>query len=207
MLKRTHGRLLITLLVITGLAGTLNTSSISHKERKFAINLLKESRTGILKSTEDLSNAQLNFKLNSQNQSIKQFIYQLSAQEKNLWDLMASIMKTGPNPEKRTLIKHSDDQLVAWIGASSSPPITSGFFSTNDISFKTIKEAINFFQEQRTNHIKYLKLSTEDLRDHVVQMPFGWIDCYQLTLFIGAQSNWYINQIEKLKLNPDFPSR
>ena len=41
MLKRTMGRSLLTLLVITGLAGTINDSSLSQKERKFGVNMFK----------------------------------------------------------------------------------------------------------------------------------------------------------------------
>jgi hypothetical protein len=50
MLKRTKGRLLLVLLVCTGLAGTLNNSSLSQKERKQAISLIKSSRNEVLAS-------------------------------------------------------------------------------------------------------------------------------------------------------------
>ena len=65
MIKRTTGRLLLTLLVTTGLAGTLNNSSLSQKERKQAINLIKSSRKEVLNSMGGLSSRQLKFKPSS----------------------------------------------------------------------------------------------------------------------------------------------
>ena len=41
MIKMTKGRVLITLLVVTGLAGTMNDNAITQKERKFAVTELK----------------------------------------------------------------------------------------------------------------------------------------------------------------------
>lgn len=207
MLKRTQGRLLLTLLVITGLAGTLNNTSLSLKERKFAINLMKNGRTELFKAAGELSDAQLNFKLTSDSWSIKQYIYHITSSEKNSWDLLTALMKASPNPEKRALITITDDQLISMMEDPSSNFITSESADTKNISFKSINEALESFKLQRADHIKYMKLSTEDLRDHVVQMPFGWIDCYQLCLMIGSHSNRHIKQIEKLRSDPKFPSR
>jgi hypothetical protein len=207
MLKRTQGRLLLTLLVITGLAGTLNNTSLSFKERKYAINLMKDSRADMLKAVQDLSDAQLNFKLSSDNWSIKQYIYHIASSEKKSWDLLATIMKAAPNPEKRSLITFTDAQLIAMIENPTSNFIASESPDTRSISFKSINEALESFKLQRADHIKYMKLSTEDLRDHVVQMPFGWIDCYQLCLMVASHSSRHIKQIEELRSNPKFPSR
>ena len=62
MLKRTKGRLLLTLLVITGLAGTLSNTALTEKERKFVVHNLKDTKSEVQKSIKGLSDAQLNFK-------------------------------------------------------------------------------------------------------------------------------------------------
>jgi hypothetical protein len=59
MLKRTMGRSLLTLLVITGLAGTINDLSLSKTERKTAISLMKDTKAEVMKSVKGLSEAQL----------------------------------------------------------------------------------------------------------------------------------------------------
>ncbi|MCC7402491.1 MAG: DinB family protein [Chitinophagaceae bacterium] len=205
MLKRTHGRLLITLLVITGLAGTLNNTSLSQKERKFAINLMKEGKAELFQSAEGLSGAQLNFKSAPGSRSVKHYIYHIASCEQKSWDLLTTIMKTAPNPEKRSLIKFTDDQLVAMMEDPASALLVSESGNTKNESFKSVQEALDFFKTQRMDHIKYMKLSTEDLRNHVVEMPFGWIDCYQFCLMIGSHSKRHIKQIEELKSDPRFP--
>ena len=52
MLKRTKGLFLLTLLVITGLAGTLKDTSLSKKERKAALSLMKDTKADVLKSVK-----------------------------------------------------------------------------------------------------------------------------------------------------------
>lgn len=168
---------------------------------------MKDGRTELSKAVSSLSDAQLNFKLSSDSWSIKQHIYNIAASEKNSWNMLAIIMKTAPNPEKRALITLSDDQLIALVKDPSSNILASEFTDTKNGSFKSANEALESFKQQRTDHIKYMKLSTEDLRDHVVQMPFGWIDCYQLCLMIAAHSNRHITEIKELRCNPKFPFR
>src|SRR5438552_19117656 len=112
MLKRTKGRLLLTLLVITGLAGTLKDTSLSEKERKTATSLLKDTKADVLKSVKGLSDAQLNFKAAPDRWSVKECMYHIAISEKNLWDMLEGSMKTAANPEKRSEIKVTDDQLI-----------------------------------------------------------------------------------------------
>ena len=56
MLKRTKGRILLTTLVITGLAGTVKNTTLSNQERKFAVSQLKETKTDLLRSIRGLDN-------------------------------------------------------------------------------------------------------------------------------------------------------
>jgi hypothetical protein len=112
MLKRTKGLLLLTLLVITGLAGTLKDSIISQKERKSAVNLMKDTKADVIKSVKGLSDAQINFKPAPDRWSVKECVYHIAIAEKNLWDLLEGSMKASANPEKRSEIKLTDEQLI-----------------------------------------------------------------------------------------------
>jgi hypothetical protein len=98
MLKRRMGRSLLTLLVVTGLAGTINNTSISKQERKAAISLMKDARADALKGIKGLSEAQLNFKASADKWSVKECIYHIAISEKNLWELMEATMKAPANP-------------------------------------------------------------------------------------------------------------
>jgi hypothetical protein len=206
MLKRTKGRLLLTLLVITGLAGTLKDTSLSHKERKTAMSLMKSTRVDVTKSIKGLSEAQLNFKI-SGNWSIKECVYHIANSEKNLWAIVETSLKKQSNAEKRSKIKMTDEELIKMVEDKSFNLSSSEIFSTKNISYKSLTNAINTFRSKRTEHINYIKLTTEDLRNHVVQMPFGYIDCYQVCLMAASLSNRYSRQIEEIKAEPNFPKK
>jgi hypothetical protein len=116
-------------------------------------------------------------------------------------------MKQSANPERRSDIKLTDDQIISMTedrGRKFKP--TQNLESKNTV-YKTLDEALENFKSIRTEHIKYMKTTTEDLRNHIVQLPVGWVDCYQICLFMSAHSNRDMQQIEELKADPNFPSR
>ena len=205
MIKRTTGRLLLTLLVVTGLAGTFNNSSISTKERKSAISLMKDTRAEVLKSVKDLTQAQLNFKTVPDHWSVKECVYHIAISEKNLWGMLEATLKSPANPEKRSEIKVTDDQFVKMTEDRTNKVQTAEPFEPKNTPYQSLDQALEAFKTTRLDHIKYLKSTTEDLRNHVVQMPFGWIDCYQLCLMIAAHSNRHRQQIDEVKAAPGFP--
>ena len=207
MLKRTMGRLLLTSLVITGLAGTIDDNSISKKERKYAIGLMKETRDEAINSIRNLSEAQLNYKAAPEKWSVKECMYHIAGSEKLLWGMFESNMKGAANPEKRSEIKVTDEQFVKMVQDRSNKLQAPEPIQPKNTGFTSITEAIEDFKKNRGEHIKYLKSSTEDMRNHVVQMPFGWIDCYQLCLMIAAHSNRHTQQLNEVKADAGFPKQ
>lgn len=207
MLKRTTGRLLLTLLVITGLAGTINNYSPSKAERKYALALMKETYKEVLKAVKGLSEEQLNFKPAPDQWSAKECMYHIAISEKNLWGFLESTMKAAANPEKRQEIKVTDEEFVNRMKDRSRKVKTMETFEPKNTGYKSIDEAIEDFKMNRMKNIKYMKTSTEDLRNHVLQLPFGWIDCYQLYLMIGAHSSRHTLQINEVKASSGFPAK
>ena len=205
MIKRTMGRSLLTLLVITGLAGTINESSVSKKERKFGISMLKDTRDDAISTTKGLSEKQLNFKATSDKWSIKECLFHIAGAEKLLWSMFVGTMKLPANPEKRAEIKLSDEETVKLAEDRTKKAKAPEPILPLNTGFSTLTAAVDNFKKNRNDHIKYLKNSTEDLRNHVMQMPFGYIDCYQFLLFMAAHSNRHIEQMNEVKANPGFP--
>ena len=202
MRRSKYGYLLLALLVITGLAGTITSTSVTGKERKFAANYLKDTKNDVLKSIKGLSKSQLNFRSAGNKWSIRECIYKAAASERNLWDLMQCTLKEPANPEKRAEIKWTDEKLL--VAANNC---TNEEFESKKNSFKTVEEALESFKITRAEHFKYMKGTTEDLRDHVAQTGYGWLDCYQLCLLMSSYSKRYFQQIEEIKADPGFPSR
>jgi hypothetical protein len=205
MLKRTIGRFLLTVLVVTGLAGTIKHNAITEPERKFASGMLKDTRSEVLKSVKGLSEAQLNYKISPESWSIKECMYHIAISEKNLWGMMESTMKTAPTPEKRSEIKMTDEELVSRIADRSNKVKTAEPFEPKNTPYQSLQEAIDAFKSMRGDHIKYMKSTTEDMRNHIVQMPFGSIDCYQLCLMVAAHNTRHRLQIEEVKASSGFP--
>jgi|SRR6187401_2392492 len=205
MLKRTYGRLLLTLLVISGLAGTLRNTSLSKKERKYATTLMKDTKSDLTQSLKGLTEAQLNFKPNAESWSVKECMYHIAISEKNLWGMLEGAMKTPATPDKRSEVKMTDEQVVAALESRERKVKTFAPFEPQNTPFKTLDEAMTSFKDLRAEHIKYMKTTTEDLRNHMVQMPFGTLDCYQLCLMMAAHTERHRKQMEEVKANPNFP--
>ena len=206
MLKRTLGRSFLMLLMLTGFAGTIDESSISQKERKLVVSLMKENRGAIWNSVKDLSDAQLAFRSAPGAWSIRDCIYHIAATERSLWSLLETSMQAPAAPEKRTAIRLSDEDVLKKVDCASGLNLSVSLLPEKS-GYHTLDEAMADFKENRTAHIKYLKSSTEDLRNHVMQLPIGMIDCYQLCLAIPAHSEQHLLQIEEIKKDPAFPKQ
>jgi hypothetical protein len=206
MIKRKMGRYLLTLLVITGLAGTIVDNTVSKSERKFAITLMKDTYKDAVKATKGLSEAQLNFKAAPDKWSVKECLYHIAATEKMLWGMFEGAMKAPANPEKRSEIKVTDEQVVNMVEDRTRKAQAPEPAQPKNTGYTSMDEALNDFKKTRGEHIKYMKTSTEDMRNHVVQLPVGWVDCYQLYLFIAAHSNRHTQQMNEVKTNPSFPA-
>lgn len=207
MLKRTKGRLLITLLVVTGLAGTMNDSSVSMEERKYALSFLKDTRNDLIAEVKGLSERQLNFKSPSGQLTIKDCLLQMVWNEKQLWETISAVRVQPANPEKRSEIKLTDKQLMGIIEKGSISISGANTFKQANAPWKNVDATLLSFKHMRNEHIKYMKTSTEDLRNHVVLTPAGWFDCYQYILIMAAETNRYARQIEEIKQHPKFPAK
>ena len=205
MHKRTKGYTLLLLLVLTGLAGRQSTTTITSKERRFLIEELKESKSSVQKSVKGLTNEQLNFKAGAKNWSIKECLQHIALAENNLWNIADATLKKIPNPEKKTEIKLKDEDIVALLTTRNKKLEAPESFKPAKANWKTIEETLEAFKDKRTSLIKYTKTSTADMRNHVLKMPIGDIDAYQMLLYISAHTKRHTLQIEEIKANPAFP--
>ena len=193
------------LLVITGFAGTLNDSTLTKQERKLAINLLKNTKTDLLKSIRGLSETQLNFKQSPDKWSVKECFNHLTLAEAGFWEILETSMKEHATPEKRSEVKISDEDLLKGITNRSVKAKAAESFQPSKAGWKSMNEAVTAFKSSRSQHLKYAKTTTEDLRNHFIQLPFGWVDCYQFILFISGHNNRHIQQINEIMADPGFP--
>lgn len=205
MLKRTKGRLLLTLLVVTGFAGTLNDNTLTKQERKFIVSHLKESKTDVFKTVRSLSEAQLNYRPSSGQWSIRECFYHITLAENGLWSKLEAAMKEPANPDGRSKVKISDSDLLKTMTDRQMKAKAPEDFRPEKAAWKSINEALSEFKAARSQHLKYAKTTTEDLRNHFIHMSIGWIDCYQLIIFMSAHSDRHTQQINEIMAEPGFP--
>ena len=180
-------------------------NSITKQERKSAISLLKDTKEGVFKSIKGLSDAQLQFKPAPDKWSVEECLKHIAISEKLIRGMIDGALKQPANPEKRADIKVTDEQVVKNTEDRSTKIKTIEPMKPENTPFKSASEALESFKQDRDKLVDYVKDTQEDLRNHVLVLPIGTYDSYQLILLIGAHSNRHTQQIEEVKADPNFP--
>lgn len=194
MLKRNKGYFLLTMLVLTGLAGRMHSNILTTKERHELVVQLKTSRNDFLKTVEGLTPKQLNIKADKNSLSVKACVYKLVSTQHDLWLLSEKALHEETQGVKRT---GSDENLVSILEQKD--------LQCNDIKFKNLTEALKVYKADRAAMLKYVHTSTENVRSHVAQTNAGNFDAYQLMLINVIYCNRYTQMIEEAKTNRNFP--
>ncbi len=203
--RKTYNYLLLLFIVFSGLAGTPTSDVLSKKERKFAGDYMKNTKADLQESIKGLSAAQVTYKISPDKWSVQECVYHIAVSENNLWAMLETSMKAPATPEKKKDLKFTDEQVITLIEDRTNKRKTSGPFEPENTSYKSLDEAMNDFKASRTAHIKYIKATSEDLRNHFVQMSFGLLDCYQLCLMISAHTSRHTQQLNEIKADAGYP--
>jgi len=203
--RKTYHYLLLLFIVFSGLAGTPTDDALSKKERKFAADHMKSTKSELQDAIKGLSVAQLDYKPAADRWSVKECVYHIAISEKNLWAMLEKSMKEPATPEKKKDVKVTDEQVIKMIGDRTNKVKTSPTFEPQNTGYKTLEEAMNDFKTTRAAHIKYIKATSEDMRNHFVQMPFGLLDCYQLCLMISSHTDRHTQQLNEVKADAGYP--
>jgi hypothetical protein len=203
--RKTYNYLLLLFIVFSGLAGTPTDDVLSKKERKFAADHMKNTKAALQDAIKGLSSGQLNYKPAADKWSVQDCAYHIAASEKALWSMLEASMKTPASPEKKKDLKLTDEQVLTMVESRANKVKTFPPLEPQNTSYRSLDEALNDFKTNRAAHIKYIKATSEDLRDHFVHMSFGMIDCYQLCLMISAHTTRHIAQINEVKADAGFP--
>lgn len=207
MLKRTKGRLLLTLLVVTGIAGTVNNTAPTKAERRFAVDYLKNSKLALQKELKGLSQEQFNFKPAAGAWSIKECLYHIVLAEAGSWKSLEKAMKEPAKPEMRSQLPYADDELLQKIAARTDKMMAPAPLVPQHATWKSPADALAAFKQARMQYLKYIKTTTEDLRNHFTELPVGKVDCYQFLLYIAAHSERHLEQVRDIMAHPSFPQK
>jgi uncharacterized damage-inducible protein DinB len=191
----------VVLLVSFVAAGT----PLSKKERKYAVNSLKDTEKALEKAIAGLSAEQLNFKPSENQWSIDGCVKHIAMSEQMLGGALEKAMQEPADSSKRANIKATDEQLQKFMADRSNKVQTMDPLKPENIPFKTTEEALAAFKLNRDKLINFAQSTKEDLRNHVVELPFGSYDAYQMMLLISSHSARHTQQIEEVKASNDYP--
>ena len=195
MFKRTKCYWLLTMLVLTGLAGKIHNNTLSGKERRSLVKELKATQSAFVDNIENLSDRQFNFR-HKNGLSIKQCIYKLTSIENNLWRTAKNGLRKEPSKIARSF---TDEELMFFV-------LNQQFLTpAPELKFQNCKEALKFYKKQNNQIIKYVNTSTENIRAHIFSTPAGNLDAYQLLLLNTVYTKYFSEKIAAIKSSPNFP--
>jgi uncharacterized damage-inducible protein DinB len=201
-------KLLPFLAVILLVSFSSNKTGLTKKEKKYAVDYLELTKADLQNTVAGLSEDQFNFNPAADRWSIKECLQHIVLTETALWQMTDGTLKAAANPDKRSEIKATDEDLVKRMTDRTNKVKTvEALYPEKATTVPTALSALNAFNEQRGKLIKFMKKTDDDMRNHVVQTPLGWLDSYQMVLFMAAHSNRHTQQIAEVKADPNFPKQ
>jgi hypothetical protein len=178
---------------------------ITEKERKAVGELLTQTEQGVFDAVKGLSDAQLKFKPSPDRWSVEECVKHIAVTEGALWQMVDANLKQPATPEKRADIKATDDQLLKGIEDRSHKLKAMDALKPENTPYKTLDEALESFKTNREKLIAWVGITNDDLRNHVLTLPVGSFDSYQMLIFIAGHSNRHTQQINEVKADTNFP--
>lgn len=199
MLKRTKGYILLTMLVLTGLAGRIHTDTLRGKERTLLVNEIKTNKASFLSEINGLSRKQLNYQVKGQ--SIRNIIHEELCYESNIWN---SCKMQVSKQEVILTNNHAvtDNEFSELLKTGC---IEFNLPTTNYKPNKATKEEIAALKKLKDEELKFARTTTDNLHRYTLQTNYGTLDIYQVMLLTSAYSNNRIQQIKSLKSSAGFP--
>ena len=201
MFKRNKSYLLLTFLVLTGFGGRIHSNLLPGKERKLLIHELKDGKKALIQNVSGLDEKQLDFRPMPTAWSIRETVYHLANCEKQLWQWNEKAMKEKTKQDGVSqLMKTGSYKLNPGLNFETHRSLSAG-----NSGYQNINEALDEFTSKRTSLIKFVRTTTDDIRTCTVACPLGGTDSYNLLLSSSAHTQKHINEIEAIKINPNFP--
>lgn len=180
------------------------TPGLTDQEREYASKFLQETRDDLLKKVKGLTPEQLNFKPDANTWSVAECMEHIAISENNLFGFAQSSLQQSADPSLRKDVKMTDEAIISMITDRSHKVKTQEAFEPAN-KFGSFEKSVSEFKTKRDGNISYIKTTSDDLRNHYNDFPFGKLDTYQTILFMAAHSKRHTEQIVEVMNNPGFP--
>ena len=179
-------------------------AQLSKADRGKAAASLKATQKALAKAVKGLNSTQLNYKPDADTWSVAECIEHLTKSEEGLTMLVQGTLKEAANPEMRSEVKMSDEQVYGMITDRSNKIKTRPELEPKN-SFGTVDGSFDAFNKKRKANIKYVKKTEDDLRNHFYDFPFGKVDSYQIIMFMSGHTERHTKQILEVVASEGFP--
>lgn len=181
-------------------------AGLTDAERASATKILQDSENTLLKTVAGLTPEQLKFKASPDSWSIAECVEHLAIAENNFTMFVQQSLKTAAEPSKRSEVKMTDEAVVRMITDRTNKVKTTEMFQPGG-KFGSFESTLAEFTTKRDNNLTYIKTTTDDLRNHYNDFPFGKIDTYQTILFMAGHSKRHTEQIAEIMKDAKFPKK
>jgi len=199
-------RLLFLTIAIVATSFNYPSSGLTEAERKYASNLLEETRKNLINKVSRLTPEQLNFKADPGSWSVAECVEHIAISENNIFGFAQMGLKEGADPSKRSEVKMTDEAIVRMITDRSNKVKTQEAFLPTG-KFGSFEATLDEFKKKRDDNIRYINTTSDDLRNHYNDFPFGKTDTYQTILFMAAHTKRHTDQIAEVMSNSNFPKK
>jgi hypothetical protein len=198
----------IILLAAAMLLTPMADQTLFPAERDHAVTELESSRKAFLEATNELSEAQWNFKPAPDRWSIAECAEHIGVTETFVLNLITEQALKGPaEPEKRAQVQGKDTSMMA-MAVDRSAKFKAPEVIQPTRRWTTSSEITKNVPENRARTIEFVNRTQEDLRDHFMDHPvFETLDTYQWILQTSAHMQRHTAQILEVKADPNFPKR
>jgi hypothetical protein len=196
------------LLLFYSSAAAQSAASLTSEERKQAVDYLELTRKKFLDSIKGLSDEQWKYKPAPDRWSVAEVAEHIGISEQTIFGMITGqIMKSGPDPSKRAAAKGKEEQILKMIPDRTTKAQAPEMLKPVG-RWATREALIEEFKKDRGSAIRFVKTSSEPLRDHFGPNPvFTELDAWQWILFMSAHTERHTAQINEVKADPGFPKK
>ena len=200
-----HWRMRQLLALLVFIATTITSmpaaEGLKDADRQRLLAHLEMTESWLVSELDNLSAAQLGFKMTAESWNITQVVEHLAIAEPQYWQRVQDSLKQPASTEKLA----STDADILWYGIDRTKRATTGEARVPKGKWTDVSGSLAEFRKLRATMKDYAKATADDLRSR--KLYEGNMDVYQWFLMISTHSQRHILQIREIKAHPNYPRK
>ncbi len=178
----------------------------SENEIELLLDYHQKTSDNLHQKIKGLTAEQLQFKPSSKEWSISQCLEHIVETEKMLFSMAKELMDKPENPQRRSEIKITDEEVIFGMEDRSEKVKAPAELEPKG-SYLDSDSTLKDLQNHRKQIFEYLStVSAENLRNHISDSPYGPLNAFHSMLYIPAHTARHTSQIEEIRAHRSFPS-